>query len=408
VPGQEEAIMGDPFRVRVTGPLVPYVAGFREELTERGYSSSAATAQLHLMAHLSRWLCGRGLGTADLTAGLVEEFVGERRSAGYANLVSSRALKALLGHLRGLGVMPVAAPSANPMELLLEDYRRALMDGRGLAASTAGRYVNVARMFLVEVGGGDGFDLGGLSAGDVSGFVVRQGRRLSVGSTKDVVNSLRSFLRFLDSQGLIEGRLVSAVPAVASWRGASLPRALSAEQVSMLLETCDPDSAVGRRDLAMLTLLARLGLRAREVASLELGDVDWRHGEIVVRGKGGRCERLPVPVDVGDAVVGYLCHGRPPVTCRAMFLRVCAPICGLGPKGVSGAVRSACVRAGLPAVGAHRLRHSAATAMLQAGSSLSDVGQVLRHNQLATTAIYAKVDRGALEGLAQQWPGGAA
>lgn len=400
--------MGDPFRVRVTGPLVPYVAGFWEELTERGYCSSAATGQLHLMAHLSRWLGGRCLGTADLTAALVEEFVGERRSAGYAHLVSSRALKALLGHLRGLGVMPMAALSANPMELLLENYRRALVDGRGLAGSTAGRYVNLARTFLVDVAGGDGLDLGGLSGADVSGFVVREGRRLSVGSTKDVVTCLRSFLRFLDSQGLIEGRLVSAVPAVASWRGASLPKALSAAQVALLLASCNPESAIGRRDLAMLTLLARLGLRAGEVASLELGDVDWGRGEITVRGKGGRSERLPVPVDVGNAVAGYLCHGRPSVESRATFLRMCAPICGLGPIGVSGAVGRACVRAGLPVVGAHRLRHSAATAMLQAGSSLSEVGQVLRHNQLATTAIYAKVDRGALAGLAQPWPGGVA
>lgn len=399
--------MGDPFRVRVTGPLVPYVAGFREELIERGYRSSEATAQLHLMAHLSRWLSGRGLGTADLTAALVEEFVGERRR-GYANLVSSRALKALLGHLRNLGVVPAEAPSANPLEVLLEEFRCALVNGRGLADSTAGRYVNTARAFLMEVAGGNGFDLGRLSAGDVSGFVVRQGGRLSVGSTKDVVTCLRSFLRFLDSQALIEGHLVSAVPAVAGWRGASLPRALSAEQVATLLTSCDPDSVIGRRDLAILTLLARLGLRAREVASLELGDVDWRRGEIAVRGKGGRCERLPVPVDVGDAVADYLCLGRPPVKCRALFLRVCAPICGLSPVGVSGVVGSACMRAGLPVVGAHRLRHSAATAMLQAGGSLGEVGQVLRHNQLATTAIYAKVDRGALVSLAQRWPGGAA
>ncbi|MGC1406705.1 MAG: site-specific integrase [Candidatus Dormiibacterota bacterium] len=314
----------------------------------------------------------------------------------------------LLGHLRGLGVVREVAPSSNPMELLLEEYRHALVDGRGLAGSTAGRYVNSARMFLVEAAGGDGLDLASLSAGAVSGFVVRQGRRLSVGSTKDLVTCLRSFLRFLESQELIEGHLVSAVPAVASWRGASLPKALSAEQVAALLASCDPTSVVGRRDLAMLTLLARLGLRAREVASLQLDDVDWRRGEIVVRGKGGRCDRLPVPVDVGEAVVGYLCHGRPPVRSRAMFLRAFAPIRGLSPVSVSSAVGRACVRAGLPVVGAHRLRHSAATAMLQAGSSLSEVGQVLRHNQLATTAIYAKVDRGALVGLARQWPGGAA
>lgn len=400
--------MSDPCRVGVTGPLVPYVDGFRMELSARGYGSSAAAGQLQLMAHMSRWLAGRDLGADDLTAGVVEEFLGGRRSAGYAHMVSSRALTPLLDHLRSLGVVPVPVPPATPTEALLEDYRRALLDGRGLAVSTAGRYVNTARTFLGHVAGGEVCDLRSLSAGDVSGFVVREGRRLSVGSTKDVVNCLRSFLRFLCSQGLVDGRLVAAVPAVAGWRGASLPKALPAEQVAALLASCDPGTVVGRRDLAMLRLMARLGLRAGEVAAMQLGDVDWRRGEIFVRGKGGRCERLPVTVDVGDAVAGYLCHGRPSVQSRAMFLRVCAPIVGLGPVGVSAAVGAACARAGVPAVGAHRLRHSAATAMLQAGGSLSDVGQVLRHNQLATTAIYAKVDRIALGELAMAWPGGAA
>jgi len=186
--------------------------------------------------------------------------------------------------------------------------------------------------------------------------------------------------------------------------GGQLPRALPSELVAALLASCDSSTLTGRRDFAILTVLVRLGLRAGEVAGLELEDIDWHHGELVVRGKGARRDRLPVPVDVGEALVAYLAGGRPQVECRAVFLRVHAPITSMTYSNVSELVRRACRRAGIAPVSAHRLRHSAATTMLRNGASLNEVGQVLRQSRPATTAMYAKVDRVALRALAQPWP----
>jgi integrase/recombinase XerD len=209
--------------------------------------------------------------------------------------------------------------------------------------------------------------------------------------------------------GLVRSDLSGVLPSVAVWGGGWLPKALAPEQVMALLDSCDRDSAIGLRDLAVMTLLARLGLRAGEVAALAIEDFDWRAGEVTVRGKGGRVEQMPLPDDVGEAVTRYLVGGRPRVGCRSLFLRVCAPIVGIGPVGVSSIVMRACERAGLPPCGAHRLRHTAATAMLLSGGTLDEIGQVLRHRSgPATTSIYAKVDHTALRTVAQPWPGGAA
>jgi len=202
-------------------------------------------------------------------------------------------------------------------------------------------------------------------------------------------------------------QLAAAVPTVAGWRLAGLPTAFGRQEVARLLASCDRRRTFGRRDFAGLGLLTRLGLRAGEVAALELPDIDWRRGEVVIRGKGRRQERLPLPVDVGEAIVGWLRKGRPHCECTKVFTRVRAPHRGLTSGGVSAIVRAACARAGLPEVNAHRLRHTAATEMLRAGAGLAEVGQVLRHASLLTTSIYAKVDRTALRSLAQPWPGSA-
>jgi site-specific recombinase XerD len=208
--------------------------------------------------------------------------------------------------------------------------------------------------------------------------------------------------------GRIHCQLAGAVPMVAHWGAGSLPRALSQQAVAGLLASCDTATLGGRRDRAILVLLARLGLRAGEVAGLELDDLDWRAGEVLVRGKGSRRERLPLPADVGQALVAYLHGGRPRVGCRKVFLRLNAPVEGLTVPAVTAVVYRACARAGLPRAGAHRLRHSAASAMLAGGGTLTEVGQVLRHARLQTTAIYAKIDQAALRSLARPWPGGAA
>jgi integrase/recombinase XerD len=217
---------------------------------------------------------------------------------------------------------------------------------------------------------------------------------------------LRSLLGFLYLDGVIDVSLAAAVPSAAAWSLTGLPKALDADQVAVLLACCDRATPTGCRDFAILTLLVRLGLRAGEVAALRLDDIDWRRGEITIRGKGNRQDRLPLPVDVGQAVVDYLQHARPAAARdRTVFVRAQAPSRALTSNGVTTVVVRAGGRAGIGLVGAHRLRHAAATAMLHAGGSLTEIGQVLRHRRVLTTAIYAKVDRQALRSVARPWPG---
>lgn len=219
------------------------------------------------------------------------------------------------------------------------------------------------------------------------------------------VTALRSLLRFLHLRGVITGSLADAVPSTASWRLSGLPRALEPEQLRALLGSCDRPSPGGRRDYAVLVMLARLGLRAGEVAALRIEDVDWRAGELRISGKGRRDERLALPDDVGEAIVAYLQKGRPATALdRSLIVRVRAPHHGLTTGGVTQIVVAAAARSGLGQIHSHRLRHTAATQMLRAGASLEEVGQVLRHRQVLTTAIYAKVDRDAFRGLARPWP----
>jgi integrase/recombinase XerD len=400
--------VNDPSRVRVSGPLAAYRDGFAEELARQGYTAGSAQRQVQLMAHLSRWLDSRGLGAAGLTGDRAREFLPVRRADGYTLELSERGMAPLLGYLRGLGVTPVPPEPAarTEAELLAEDYRRYLVSEQGLARDTVRAYLGTARLFLCQrEAQPGGLDLENLTAGQVTGFVVEQCRARRVAAAKVLVTGLRSLLRYLYWAGLTADRqLAPAVPTPSGFAGGSLPRGLEEDAVTALLGSCDRDTAVGRRDFAILTLLARLGLRAGEVAVLTLDDLDWHRGEITVRGKGSRTDRLPLPADIGEAVADYLQHGRPRTACRAVFLRVRAPMGGLSRSGIGDVVMHACERAGLPRVGPHRLRHSAATAMLRGGASLAEVGQVLRQARAATTAIYAKVDRTALRALARPWP----
>jgi site-specific recombinase XerD len=385
--------------------------GFRAELERLGYTPLTAAGHLRLVAHLSRWMLGQHLVPSALTQATVDAYFAERRALGYVNSVTGRSLRPLLDYLRCLGVAPPVTPAVptTPVEVLLVQYRDYLSVERGLATTTVELNVRLVRPFLLGLARTEGcLDLGGLDAGEVTAFVLEQSRQRP-GSVGRMVTALRSLLSFLHIGGLIEKPLSTAVLAVPGWTQTSLPKGLPDEQVTALLASCDRGSATGCRDFAILTLLVRLGLRAGEVAALALSDIHWRLGEITVRGKGNRCDRLPLPSDVGEAVVDYLRDGRPERAQEGtVFVRAQAPYRALTSNGVTTVVVIAGRRAGLGLIGAHRLRHSAATAMLSAGGSLTEIGQVLRHQRLLTTAIYAKVDYGTLRQLVRPWPGDAA
>jgi integrase/recombinase XerD len=393
--------------VRMPGPLAPYARGFAGELARLGFTRYSAQKQLLLAAHVSSWLDDAGLGTDDLDAGAVDGFLAARRDGGHGEFITAKALAPLLGYLRGLGVAPQPVPAAPQTlaEQLLADYRGWLLTERGLRVKVARGYADSIAPFVTAHCGAGEARLRDLAAGDVTAFMTAQARRLAPKTVQRLATALRSLLRYWHLQGLITARLDQAVPRIAN-RRPGLPQPLEQSQAAALLASCDLQAATGRRDRAMLTLLARMGLRAGEVAGLTLGDIDWRNGEITIAGKGSRRDRLPLPADAGQAIAAYLRDGRPAgAVDRSVFIRARAPRCGLTAGGVTQAVAAAAQRAGLGTIYAHRLRHTAATAMLAGGGSLAEIGQVLRHRRPLTTAAYVKVNVEALRTLARPWPG---
>ncbi len=390
----------------VRGPLEPHIVGLAEELLRQGYSRTSAEQHVCFLAHLDRWMRREGIGVEDLTGPVTDRYLSQRRAAGYVQYRSVKALQPLLDYLAPLGVLPDPEQVApGPVEELLTRYRCWLLAERGLTAGTARGYVDCVRPFVATRLHGDALDLAGVTAGDVIRFVTSACPGRAAGSAKLIVCSLRSLLRWLHLTGQIRVSLTAAVPSAAGWRLADLPKGLEPEQLRQLLASCDRRTATGRRDYAIVLLLSRLGLRAGEVARLGLDDIDWRRGQFTVVGKGNRAEQLPLPADVGAAITAWLRRGRPGTAQgRTVFVRVHAPHRALTTSAVTNVVFDAARRAGLGRMHAHRLRHTAATAMLRAGSPLTEVGQVLRHRSPLTTALYAKVDRDALAVLARPWP----
>jgi len=400
----------DQSQIPVSGPLSTFATGIADELTRQGYRLGAADNLMRLLAQLSRWLADEGLEADGLHTTEVERFLLARRAAGYTRLLSGKAVQPILTYLRDCGVVPTPPPTtpSGPVEIALERYRGYLTGERGLGARTARGYVDAVRLFVQGRVSPDGLalDVNRLTAADIIAFVVGRCPRQGNSAAKLTVTALRSLLNFLHVEGVIERSLAFAVPSVASRRLAGLPKGLDPDQVRRLLASCDRSIRNGCRDFAVLTTLVRLGLRASEVAQLALDDIDWRAGEVVVRGKANCTERLPLPTDVGEAVAAYLHGGRPATACgRTVFVRIKAPHRPLSASGVTQVVASAARRAGLGQIHAHRLRHTAATAMLRAGASLPEVGQLLRHRRALTTAIYAKINHDALRTIARPWPG---
>jgi integrase/recombinase XerD len=397
-------------RIVVQGPLASFADGLREDLAEQGFSTDTIVDHVHRLADLSRWLVERGLVTGELTSMVVREFQQQRWSVGVRAGTGDRALAPLLGYLRRLGMVPPPAVMAavTPVDVLLGEYRRYLQDERGLAAGTVKHYLRCARTFLTGLAGPLEEAVPGLSAGQVIDFVRDWStRRRSTALDMVTLPALRSLLRFLHLAGRVPTGLAGAVPA-----GRGRPRNLArqragGEQVRSVLAGCDRGSAVGRRDYAILLMLARLAVRGGEVARLELADIDWRAGELTVHGKGSRVDVLPLPADVGAAIADYLLHARPATAARNVFITVKAPFTGLAISSVTVLVGAACARAGVSRFGPHGMRHAAACDLLAAGASMQEIGQLLRHAQQRTTAIYARLDQARLAELARPCPQGA-
>lgn len=394
-------------RKKVPGPLAVLADGFRAELDRLGYTPSSREFKLAEVAKLSAWLESRGLGAGDICRARIEEFLSDL-AAGPGRVPTLVAMRPLLAWLGRLGLAaddPPAAPG--PLDALLGRYHRWMVTDRQLAARTIRRYEQGARLFLKSQArqGGNPAGVEGLSEQAVTAFLLAEASRgLSAKSLQGRVAELRSLLRFLYLQAMIATPLGEGVPPVPGWKDTAVPRRLPAAEVQALLGSCDRGTASGKRDLAILLLLARLGLRAAEVAGLELDDFDWRAGELVVRGKAGHRDRMPLPAEVGEAVAAYLLQARPRAQSRAAFLTLRPPPRPMGHTTVSQVVWRQCRIAGVEPVRAHRLRHALATELLSRGVRLPEIAQVLRQRDLATTAIYAKVDYPALRELALPWP----
>lgn len=402
--------MVNPSAVQFTGALATHRQGLWDAWLALGYTPLSAANLLRLAAHLSRWLDAQGLALDELTHERIEAFFAARRHSGYTQFRTPRALAPIVHHLERVGAISHLAPPApepTALEQVIEEYTRYLLHERSVSEVTARAYGDIARRFLEARCPQACKARVALRASDVTSFVLEASSHYSVGATKYIVTALRSFLRHLYLEQRLAADLTGAVPAVAGWRLQGLPKALGAQELRRLLGSCDRRRHVGRRDYAVMLLMARLGLRRGEVAALALEDIDWRTGEFLVRGKGHSVERLPLPDDVGQAITRYLRASRPRASARALFLTVRAPHRALSACAVGGIVRNACTRTGLPASSAHRLRHTAATAMLRAGACLDEIAQVLRHRSHDTTAIYAKVERTALSAVVRRWPGAA-
>jgi site-specific recombinase XerD len=358
---------------------------------------------LKVLAQVGRWLSLVDLDVADLSVARLESFRVYRRQAGFRQVPGSRALRPLLSYLTEIGVVQTPVPVVGPLEVLLTQYRDWLVIDRGLAEGTVLRYETTARLFL-EQRDREGVKPAALTGAHVNHFLLAECGRVSAGSAKGRVAELRSLLRYLFIRQITPFRLGTAVPPVGGWRLTTVPPVMTRDDVQALLDHCDRDSEVGVRDLAMLTLIARLGLRSIEVARLELGDINWRTGEVFVRGKGRQEGRMPLPIEVGEAITTYLVQ-RPASDERRLFLTNKAPHQSIRAALVNDVTERACKRAGLPRVGPHRLRHALAAELLRQGADLVAIGQVLRHRDLATTALYAKVDLESLRSVAQPWPG---
>lgn len=400
-----------PLRMR-EGPLGAYVDALAQQLSDEGYAKASVRQALQLVSDFGWWLRRRRTIASQLTPERLQCYLEYRSRHRRRRSGDAAMLQRLLNLLLVKGVVaPGLQSEPTSAQRLEQEFQQYLKRERRLAPATVFLYLPFARRFLAECFADGALRLDSLRASDVVRFVQREAVRLQHPKrAKLMTTALRSFLQYARYRGLISIDLRSSVPTVASWSMASLPKALSPDEVQRLLAHCDRHTAVGRRNWAILLLLARLGLRAGEVVGLTLDDFDWERGELSIRANGRSSDRLPIPQDVGAALADYFRHSRPACSCRQVFVRMKAPHRGFASSvAICCIVRRALERAGLDPAhkGAHLLRHSVATHMLRQGASLAEIGELLRHRNQQTTMIYAKVDLDLLRPLALPWPGGA-
>src|SRR5437867_6400383 len=395
------------------GQIHPHIETFTASLAAQGYSSATINTKGCLLRKLDRWFQRGRTGIHNFDEAAIEQFLRFRGSGGYIRPSDPATLRSFLNHLREKEILryPVRRTDDSPLQKLQASFAQYLNEERGLVQGTVQQYLVETRRFLSESFGTGCIRLDELHSDDIAEFIVRRSAAVSTSATQHAITALRTLFRFLYQRGDCRANLAASIPSVASWSLAGLPKYLSDRDVELVLESCKGGSAEDQRDRAILFLLARLGLRAGEIAQLTLDDINWDTGELTIRGKGGSLSRLPILIDVGEALVAYLRHGRPQCSSRSVFIRLRAPRQGFtGVDAINCVVHVAlkCAVLDPPDKGAHVLTHSLATRMLRGGASLPEVGQILRHELPKTTAIYAKVDVAALRALAPVWPGGEA
>jgi site-specific recombinase XerD len=390
------------------GPLSKYLDAYSVTQAEQGYESLSIRQHLLVIADFSGWLEGKEIAVRKIGDDDVDRFLRLRQRQKRVRRGDPTALKRMLAMLREKGVVKREPAASNAPAKVTAEFQQYLLHERRLSPATLRNYVPVIEQFLSESFGDETTNVRLLCASDVTKFVVRQAHRLSPVQAGLVVTALRSFFRYLRHRGKVSIDLSGCVPTVSNWSLSTLPRFIPTNDVESILKCCDRKSSVGRRNYAILLLLARLGLRAGEVVGLTLDDIDWNAGQITIRGKGGRSVPLPLAADVGAALAAYLRKDRPRCVSRRAFIRHRAPLIGFAnASAISTLVMRAIKHAGVESAhkGAHVLRHSLATTLLRQGGSLDEIGELLRHKSPNTTAIYAKVDVTALHTLALPWPG---
>lgn len=391
-----------------TGPLADYIDEIAAWYDAQGYERSYAVAALRKVDHFGRWLSRKRISLSEINEDLIDHYILQRLKG--LHPCTRVALGRLLVVLREGGSVKAAVITRGPTRILEEEFEHYLVNECGLAERTVEHYAEAAHIFLTTLFGQGRRDLSKWTAAEVLTFIRQHAQARRPAHMQQLCTGLRSFFRYLRFRGKIHADLASSIPRIARWRLATLPKALSAEQLERVLEHCDRHSTVGRRNYAVLLLLARLGLRAQEVCSLTLDDIDWRNGRVTIHGKSRAREEMPLTVEVGRALTAYLAHGRPPSITRAVFVRSTPPYNQFANSHAISTIATSAIQAAgveVPSKGAHVFRHTLATQMLRDGASLREIGQLLRHRDEDTTRIYAKVDLAHLRSLALPWPGGA-